>query len=530
MGVNLETLRTLVGLRYRLLWAQARTGRGRVTLFLTLYLIGGCIIAFFVLGGFGAAAVAVQTGRAEMIARAVLSGIFINGIIGSLALGVGPRAAFADRVLRRFPLTAAQRFTARHIIGILDPIWLFLAAITLGLATGLAALGACSILIALPAAVLFVAVAYLIAALLLTIVERLLQHRGGELLLTVIMLAFFAGLGFAVPLLAQAKARAWWPLADRLLQLTPAGTAGTLLSSPNTPLRVLSTFVLIAWGVALWFALRFAETWVVRRPNRDTAPVSWDSAYDALARVLHPAQAPLFARALRYNLRCNRVRYQLAISVPLVLFLEVLYRLQHVGGTQRGVATLGFVFMLGIFSTLAMAVNQFGYDAAGVRRYPMLPLPMSAVLRAQARVTLFLASCAIVPGVAIWCFMRGSALAWRGVVFVLADAFAGLLLFGAAGLWTSVLTPKRAEFDRVMGNDMSIGGNIILFVCVFVMSAVGPLAHHYRVDDLAAHWPLMLLGTVVAALLYVASLLFAGRLLDQRRERVLVTIAGAAQN
>src|SRR5512144_2495997 len=126
--------------------------------------------------------------------------------------------------------------------------------------------------------------------------------------------------------------------------------------------------------------------------------------------------------------------------------------------------------------------------------------------------------------------MRGSTLDWRGVVFVLCDALAGLLLFGAAGLWSSVLTPKRAEFDRVMGNDMSLGGNIILFACIFVMSAMGPLAHHRRLADILNYWWLMLLGAVTMAVVYVASLLLAGRLVEARRERVVETIAGAAQN
>src|SRR4029079_14506084 len=92
----LHLLWSLVRLRYRLIWAGARTGSGRVALFFLLYLLLLIFGLFFGLGGFGAAVAGVQLGKGEAIARGTLTGLLVRAIMTSLFFGIGSRAAFSD--------------------------------------------------------------------------------------------------------------------------------------------------------------------------------------------------------------------------------------------------------------------------------------------------------------------------------------------------------------------------------------------------------------------------------------------------
>src|SRR5580700_4252554 len=127
----------LVGLRYKLLWAQTRTRNGRIALFLVGYACALLVLIAFTAGGYGAAMLAVRSGQAELVARVVLGALFLNAIIASVVMGFGVNAAFSDAALRRFPLNALERLAARHVIGILEPMWIIILGLDLGLATGM---------------------------------------------------------------------------------------------------------------------------------------------------------------------------------------------------------------------------------------------------------------------------------------------------------------------------------------------------------------------------------------------------------
>jgi len=80
--------------------------------------------------------VAVRTGKAEMVAQAVLSSLYVQAVIAAVILGFGVNATFSEAQLRRYPLKAQERRVARHFIGILDPFWFLILALELGLVVG----------------------------------------------------------------------------------------------------------------------------------------------------------------------------------------------------------------------------------------------------------------------------------------------------------------------------------------------------------------------------------------------------------
>ena len=84
--MNFELIGHLVRLRYKLLWAKTRSRNGRIALFVVCYLLLVLLIAVFASGGFGAALVAVRTGKAEQVAQAVLSGLYLQAVVAAVVL------------------------------------------------------------------------------------------------------------------------------------------------------------------------------------------------------------------------------------------------------------------------------------------------------------------------------------------------------------------------------------------------------------------------------------------------------------
>ena len=83
--MNFELIGNLVRLRYKLLWAKTRSRNGRIALFMAGYLLLVLLIALFASGGFGAALVAVRTGKAELVAQVVLSGLYVQAAMAALS-------------------------------------------------------------------------------------------------------------------------------------------------------------------------------------------------------------------------------------------------------------------------------------------------------------------------------------------------------------------------------------------------------------------------------------------------------------
>ncbi|MGA9628179.1 MAG: hypothetical protein WBQ65_27145, partial [Bryobacteraceae bacterium] len=181
--MNFELIGNLVRLRYKLLWAKTRSRNGRIALFMVCYLLLVLLIAVLASGGFGAALVAVRTGKAEFVAQAVLSSLYVQAVVAAVVLGFGVNAIFSEAQLRRYPLKAQERRVARHVIGILDPFWFLILALELGLVVGLYVASAASFWLGLIAVLLLFVSNYLLARVVALLLERLMQRKFGAAVL-----------------------------------------------------------------------------------------------------------------------------------------------------------------------------------------------------------------------------------------------------------------------------------------------------------------------------------------------------------
>ncbi len=516
----LSQLKLLVQLRYKLLWAHARTGGGKTLLFFALYFIGISAALLLLLGGIGAARSIELVGRAELLSRELLGTVFVNAVVISTLLEVGPSSVFTETTLRRYPMGAWERFLGRHLTGILEPVWPLATAVSVGLVIGFSVLHLVTLWIALPAVFLFVAVAYLCAAVLINIFARLLQTASGPLLVLLLIAASATGL----PLLLSAGQGRGWNAIDAVVRLSPPGTAAAMMMGATTEIRLQSLALLLLWGVAAALLLRSMERPSSARRARSMEKMELRGWYDRVAGCFGNPDAPLVAKSLRYHLRCNRVRYNLLVTAPMFLFLT---RMGH--GAASFSLLLAYLFVAAFVCTLVMTVNQFGYDGAGIRRYPLLPVRFHVVLRAHSAASMLVGCVGAISVLALGLLALKLPLDYRALIFLISDMLAGLFFFHALGLWTSILAPRAADFNNVMGNKMSLPANLLTFSALGSVFAAMALLHDPLVV-IARYWWAMPLVAAGCGGFYWISLHAMTRSMEVRRELLVQAIAGAASN
>ncbi|MEP7337950.1 MAG: hypothetical protein ABI977_09420, partial [Acidobacteriota bacterium] len=457
----------LVRLRYKLLWANARTGNGKLAVLFAVYLIGGLFTLFFALGGLGLGAVLGTTEpvKAQYFARWILTGLFINGVGLSLLFGMGPRAAFSEEVLRRYPLDARERFFVRQVIGILDPVWLLLIAAAYGLAAGIILQGGGSIIRTLPAVTIFIVTSYLATIVLLTLIAIVMETRKGSGLLSmaVLMLVSFGPL--ALTLLVKSQTAAVWKTLDQILYYLPPGAAAMMIVG-DTVVKALGGLVLLLfWCTALLWALEKLETRPVTTQVATPDSIMWQDFYDQLSGLFGSRYAPLISKSLRYHMRCNMIRFSLVTAPVIVMAGKYVFPRQ--GLQSEFIISMAIFFIMSSATAAAMMLDAFGFDDAGIRRYAIWPMHFVEALRAINLASLLLRGVAVLGSFALWLLFYSSNLpAWRVLVMTFCTALASLFLYNAAGFWTSVFSPKRMDFEAMWGNRLSFGANVVIIVGV----------------------------------------------------------------
>ena len=525
----LKRFLALVRLRYKLIWAHARTGNGKIAMLFALYLIGGFVALFFALGGVGIgfAITSIEPDRAEYFARWMLFGLFVNGIGLSLLFGTGPRAAFSEEALRRYPLDDRERFLVRQLIGILDPVWLLLIACTYGLAIGFWWLGGGSIFRTLLTTTVFIVANYLATIVLLTVVGLVMEtRRGSGLIGTVVLLVVSFG-PLAIALLINSRKAAVWNALDILLKMTPPGAAaGALLG--DTAANVIGNFILLlVWCLALLWALEKLEARPHSTNQTAAASIVWEDYTDQLSKLFGHRYAPLVNKSLRYHLRCNMIRFSL-ITAP-VIVLAGKYLIPHKDGQGYFAVSLAMFFIMSGATAAAMMLNAFGYDNAGIRRYAFLPIRFVDALRAMNLSSLLLRAFAVFISFALWLvFYSSQVLSLRMLAMMLSTALASLFLYNALGFWTSVFSPKSMDFDAMWNNRLSFGANAVIIGGVLIpfwglITAVNRLG----LTTLLRFWWVPLLLMMACACLYIFSFFAIETSLNSRRERLINLIAGA---
>ena len=522
---------TLTRLRYRLIWARMRTSNGRLILFFALYLLGASVALLMAFGGMGAAIMESRFYGAGSLAQWTLTMFFINGVGLSLMFGLGTQEAFSEEWLRRYPLKAKERFIIRQIIGLLDPIWAFVAAGAFGLAAGFWLFGGGKIILGAIGAALFIAASYLATVCLFSFIGRVMRSRRASSTFGILVLAMLSFGPLAVSLLVSSKAEDAWRFIERLLLFTPPGAAAAMMAEDRLSTALGPAALLVVWVAALVLLLKKIESLRLDAEANSSGGLSngdWDNFYDRIAGMFGRRYAPFVSKSLRYHLRCNLIRFSLLTSPLLVLFAKFL----AVGGDQRaeGIVTFGLFFLTGSLTSVSMNLNLFGYDGAGVRRYAVLPSTLVTALQAGSLASLLLRAVVMLAAVALWIIFERKEFDSGALLMALEVAVSGLFLFNALGLWTSVLSPKAADFNALWNNRLSFGANVVMFCAAFPFGIAMALSRHIDPSDLLRFWPLGLVMTALSAAFYLFSMKMIEPVLNREREKLINLIAGARDN
>jgi hypothetical protein len=514
----------LVGLRYKLLWAQTRTRNGRIALFLTGYASALLLLIAFTAGGYGAAMLAVRSGRAEVLAQAVLGALFLNAIIASVVMGFGVNAAFSDAALRRFPLNALERLAARHLTGVLEPMWIIILGLDLGLSTGMYVFGAGGFWLGVVAMLLLVTANYLVARVLASLIEWLSRVRGGTAILGLMLFSICILPGMLAP--RMAKAQGFIQRSMLALRFSPPFAAAALLVHPNKASLIFNLGLMAEWIVFLLGALAAIEQAAARPRSVAAAAIVWNNGYDRVASIFGPAMAPLVARSLRYYLRSNKVRLNFILALP-ALAIVTFSRPMPGDPRHRFIVSLGVFAVAGFLATATMCTNQFGFDTSGFRRYFLLPISPRAILRASSYTSLFVGGLLLPVVCVLWLLFGPFPFDWRMAPMLAGCAAGGLLFFNALAIWTSLLAPRRTAFETTFGNQLSLSANVLLIGGLLLM-----LGGATVLDQMAGpatvlqYWWLSIPAALLAAGLYFFSLGRGADVFIARREKLLNALEG----
>jgi hypothetical protein len=519
----------LVRLRYKLIWAHMRTGSGRMAGLFMLYLLGASIGSLMLLSGFGAPLADDVFGKDGFFARWMLTGFFINGVGLSLLFGIGVRDVFNEDSLRRYPLNERERFAVRQAIGLLDPVWLVLSLGVLGVTLGFFWLGKGVLLAGLVGAGLFIYANYLATSIFLLVIGAMMRTRRGSAILAGGALALVTVGSAAISMISVARSE-WisWQV-DRFLAYTPPGAAAAMMIGESVFQIFSRLLLLIAWCGGLRLLLRRLDRMPPPAEPVFAGKSAWDDLCDQVARLFGPKYAPFVGKSLRYHLRCNMIRFSLLTSPLFVLFGK--YMIPGRSANGQLIISFALFFMTSAATGAAMMLNLFGFDDAGIRRYAVLPATFGAALRAGSFASLTLRAVVMLAALALWTIFSGVEVTGRMVLLLVSIIIAGLFLFNALGLWTSVLAPKRSNLEAMWNNRLSFGANVVMIGGMVVPYILAVMASE-RISSAGVirFWWIPALLVVACVGFFVFSLRAIEPVLESRRERLINLIAGASDS
>ena len=508
----------LIRLRYRLVWAAARSRAGGKIGLVFALILGGSIGTVLLVAACSMAGLSAQSGNRAAFARWILSGLLVNALAITLATGRGLRAAFSGAFLRRFPVSQTGLFCVRQVIGLLDPVWLLYGTAVAGLVAGFASGQKGPALVPVLAGVLYVLFSYVCANLTVVVIDRLLRHRSGSAFLYGVLLVAFT----VTPLVTAASGAfqsGLFEWADRVLAGLPPGLAASVIADSGG----IKALDMLAWCLLLGAGLFGLE-----RSSPPGGVARMASGWEWLSRkavaLLGPEMGPLVAKALLYHFRCDRVRFNFAITIPMVVLLPMW--MGRSGGTNSVYAIqLALFFVAAAMATNVIMLNQFGFDGPGIERYLLLPVPLGCALRAGSVACLLVGGAVIYLSLVTWLAFSGMRSGHGSVWMLMLSAVSGLFLFSSVGLWTSILAPRPAAFHGIVGTQLSWQGSVVQGGVIVLALGIAFIAAALPVfETLSRFWWLPTSFAVCLISAYPFSLSFASRCVSVLRHEITCRI------
>ena len=201
-----------------------------------------------------------------------------------------------------------------------------------------------------------------------------------------------------------------------------------------------------------------------------TTALSFESFYDRIAAALGFEQRP----AGRLVVALLRAQQPVQGDAPDLAAHGRVPDFQH-GLPKKGpglfAAGAGHIPVVTFLATARFMVNQFGYLGGGYRRCFLLPVDPRVILRTGSYASMILGAIFIPAGAIVWAIFAPRPVRRAAGFDARASATAGLFLFHAIGLWTTLYGARRGNYNQSFGNDLSLLANIAIIggvmACMF---------------------------------------------------------------
>jgi hypothetical protein len=355
--------------------------------------------------------------------------------------------------------------------------------------------------------------------------------RSGSGVVLLLILSI-SGLPGTIPAVLEKNPAAGKQMLAALRLTPPFGAAAAMTHTGVTAFAGLGPIVLWSIGLALLLV------WLERRPARRlqagrSGVASKTDLFDRVSGLFPTDIAPLVSHWLRFFVRNKRFCMLYLISLPVAAFLT--YNLGQLpkGHGSLFIAALGTLPIVTFLGPSRIAVNLYGYTGGAFRRFLLFPTDPAASLRGGSYVSVLLGGSALVPAAIAWTIFAPRPLDIRVILLPVINGVTALFLFNSAGLWATLFGARSGKYDKSLGNDMSLVGNIVVIGSVLICVATPQMLRQeapglVSLEKVSPENWWMLLPAALAIAVYAVSLRAAALVFTGRRERLLAVVEGKA--
>jgi hypothetical protein len=481
-------IKCLMEVKYTIAWARVRGSARAIARWVLFLLVAAYGLYASTVTGAAFGMLVSKQAHGELFLTRLLGALALLVTVLSLVWGPSEHGPFSRRALRRFPIAQLARWGLYHANRVLTPFWGAVSLLVLALCGATAVLQGQGLALACCFALVLIVWFYQLCLFAQYLLKLLLQHMVVSATSVALLLV---GAG----------------LLGRFFHLVRPDSASSLLRSLPFAEAAHGFWIGSYQGLyksLAWLAVGFAALFLLPDVEEGASATS-KTMRELSIRALLNAQSTWFVlagKSLRYHLACNRVRLGMVVSPPMLLaYVKFMGPRMGVEGASFG--GLAACFVLPFFATRPMTLNHFGYDGAGLKRYLILPIGFADFLLADAVTSGVIGVAVGLIGIVIFLLTGVVHLHIPDLVLSLSALVCGAVMFNAAGMIVSVLNPRRIAISKIIGNDMSFMGNVVLYA-----GFIAPFALAFFLSDkipfqtLLSHW---IVATCVLALLTAAS-------------------------
>jgi hypothetical protein len=191
------------------------------------------------------------------------------------------------------------------------------------------------------------------------------------------------------------------------------------------------------------------------------------------------------------------------------------------------VAALGTFPMLTFLGVSRISANQFGYVGGAFRRYFLLPIDPGVTLRAASYAGVAIGASMLPIALVAFTIFAPYPFDARMLLMLLCSGITGLFLLHGLGVWVTLFNPRKGDYKSNFGNDLSLGGNILLIGGMMLAMLLPRLTYRLQPALVSPEsWRMWVPLPLLAFVFYRLTLKSAGPEFSIRREKLLAVVEG----